>query len=105
MSKFTFCTTVAGGKGQITEYRAGLIYQTDHGLYEVYINAQGKEFFFFNMRPTDSLPVDAKHVKDTNRLLREFNKFRNDFRIYTMTRDNNLWWKLKNKISPNPTYH
>lgn len=105
MNYFLFTTIVAGGAFQKTEARAGLIYETSRGLYEIYINAHGDEFFFFNMRPIKGLPVDEKHIKDTEKLINKFNHFKDEFQKYCLTRDNNLWWKLKQQISPNPSYH
>jgi hypothetical protein len=98
MTEFVFCSTIARGADRKVESRAGLIFDTPRGMYEVYINGEGEEFFFFNIRPVKGLPIDEKHVKDTAKLFTFFAKHRDDLQRYALTRDVKLWWEIKQKI-------
>lgn len=70
---------------------AGIALYTAKKDYEILINFQGDELFLENGF-NRGIPIDNCSIK----MLKKFNELRDKFQQYCITKDNTLWWEIKN---------
>lgn len=77
----------------------GIMSETKKDLFEVFLDKDNNTHFYHNCIKVVGLPL-AGNERALGQLFKAFEKHRGDMLAFLVTKDNRLWWKLKEAITP-----